>query len=312
VYGRRAGEATLVLVAKDLLAPLLGPINDFRDPHLLSTVEPLETIEVKAADDFSVQKQTNGGWRVLPENFAADGTLVREMVSALTNLQIVEFVKDNVTEVGWADYGLATPDRRYTFRSPAPLGGSTNTNNIIAELSFGSATNQPGRIFARRKDESFVYAVNTNGFDLLPVISWQLHERKLWQWTENDIAAITIEQRGKTRRIIRNGPHQWSLAPGSQGIINDLAVEETVRGLIQVSAVAWIERGEDARRRCGVLETRHKITFELKTGTQTSIEFGGQAPSQNVYATVIMAGQPWVFEFPWILQQDISQYLSAP
>jgi hypothetical protein len=312
-YGRRAGQSTLIMVARDLLTPWLGPINDFRDPHLLTTLEPVDSIDVKAADTFSVQRQTNGAWRVLPDNFAADAILVREMLTALSNLQIVEFVKDNVTDLGWADFGLAAPARQYTLGASVPPGTvTTNTNAVIAELSFGSTTNQPGKIFARRKDENFVYAVSTNGFDKLPVLSWQLHERRLWAWSENEITAVTIHQHGKTRRLLRNGPHQWALAPGSQGVINELAIEETVRGLIQVSAVAWIERGEAARRRCGVPETDHQIIFELENGTQSSIEFGAPAVSQNIYATVTLEEQPWVFEFPRILFRDVEEYLSVP
>ena len=64
-----------------------------------------------------------------------------------------------------------------------------------------------------------------------------MRERRIWNLSTNDVAGATIRQQGRVRQIIRNGPHDWSLAPGSQGIINVLAVEETVSGLCQLAAV---------------------------------------------------------------------------
>ena len=94
------------------------------------------------------------------------------------------------------------------------LGGPTNA--IIAELDFG--TNQADKVFARRADEpSFVYAVKLADFQRLPSASWQMRERRIWNLSTNDVARATIRQQGRVRQIIRNGPHDWSLALGSQG-----------------------------------------------------------------------------------------------
>jgi hypothetical protein len=309
IYGRRVGEATVFSVAKELLAAWMGPVSDFRDPHLLIVTEPIDCIDVKGLDAFCVQRQTNGGWRVLPDNFAADAVLVGDLIAGLTNLQIIEFVKDNVTDLGWADYGLASPAREYRLKG-ATDSSTSDTNIVLADLSFGSLTNQPDKVYARRKDERFVYSVSGD-FGRLPAASWQLRERKLWTASENDVATVTIRQHGKTFRIIRNGPHQWSVAPGSSGFVEEIPVEETVRGLIQASAVVWAGRGEADLARCGAKETSHQITIELKNGTEAAIEFGGEAASQNIYAVVRYDGQPWIMEFPWILYRDVAKYLSA-
>ncbi len=71
-----------------------------------------------------------------------------------------------------------------------------------------------------------------------------MRERRIWNFSTNDVVRVTIRQQGRVRQIVRNGPHDWSLAPGSQGIINDLAVEETVSGLCQLG-----RRGVDRARR---------------------------------------------------------------
>ena len=119
----------------------------------------------------------------------------------------------------------------------------------MVEVDFG--TNQADKVFARRADESCVYAVKLADFQRLPAASWEMRERRIWNLSTNDVAGATIRQQGRVRQIKRNGPNDWSLAPGSQGIINVLAVEETVSGLCQLTAVAWVARGDQDRARYG-------------------------------------------------------------
>ena len=61
-----------------------------------------------------------------------------------------------------------------------------------------------------------------------------MRERRIWNFSTNDVARVTIRQQGRVRQIVRNGPHSWSLALGSQGVINELAVEETVQRVVPI------------------------------------------------------------------------------
>jgi hypothetical protein len=164
-------------------------------------------------------------------------------------------------------------------------------------------------VFAKRSDESFVYAIATNDFARLLSPSWQLRDRALCHFSLADVAGVTLRQRGKTCEMIRKGPLSWSFAPGSQGIINDAAIEETIRGVIQISAVAWAARGEQNRAAYGFSEASYHLTLELKSGVKFDVEFGGEAPSGNVYAAIVLEGQPWILEFPWLLFRDVAAYL---
>src|SRR5207245_9338414 len=54
VYARVYGQNTIVAVASDLVAPWRAPVNDFRDPHLLVLTRPVDVIEVRGVENFSV------------------------------------------------------------------------------------------------------------------------------------------------------------------------------------------------------------------------------------------------------------------
>ena len=309
-YARRLGLNAVVAVPKDLLAPWYASVNDFRDPLLATLTAPVAVVDVRSQDSFSLQQQTNGAWRVLPQGFPADAGLVKDLLSALSTLQIVEFTKDVAIAPDLPTYGLASPARQYILKSAATIS-SGPTNAIIAELSFG--TNQADKIFARRADEpGFVYAVKLADFQRLPAAGWQMRERRIWNLSTNDVAGATIRQQGRVRQIVRNGPHNWSLALGSQGSIEDLAVEETVSGLCQLTAAAWVAHGAPDRARFGLTDNDLQITLELKNGDKASVELGSEAPGNVPYATITLDGEPWVFECPTWLYVYAQRCLSVP
>jgi hypothetical protein len=308
VYARRFGQYSIFTVDKEALSSWRAAVNDFRDAHLLDLPEPVDSVEVIGQDIFSLQHETNDTWRVLPDNLHADAGNVQDLFTILTAAPIIGFVKDVVNPPDLADFGLASPLRRFIL-SPKAIHSTVVVSN---EVCFGLSTNQPDKVFAKRTDESSVYAISTNDFARLPPVGWQMRERKLWHFTEDDIAQVTIRQNGKTRQLIRKERYKWSPAAGTQGVVDELPTEETVRGLVQASAVVWVERGEQDRVRFGFSEKGLQITLELKGGDKVTIEFGGEAPSTNAYAEVTFDGQIWILEFPWMLFRDVLSYLSIP
>ncbi len=310
VYARRLGLNAIVAVSKDLLAPWYASVNDFRDPLLATWTAPVAVIDVRSPDSFTLQRQTNGTWRVVPQGFPADGGLVKELLAALSTLPIVEFTKDVAIAPDLPTYGLASPLRQYILKSAA-TNSSGSSNAIIAELSFG--TNQADKVFARRADEpGFVYAVRLADFQRLPAAGWQMRERRIWNLSTNDIAGATLRQQGRERKLIRNGPHNWSLALGSQGTLEDLAVEEAVIGLCQLTAAAWAAQGAPDRARFGLTTNDLQITLELKNGDKATVELGSEAPGNVPYGVITLEGKPWVFECPVWLYAYALRFLSVP
>jgi len=312
VFGRRLGAPTIFTVLTDPLTAWRASFNEFRDPHLVALTDPVDAVEVRSETPFSLEQQEGDQWRVLPAGFSADPDLVRELLGTLSGLQIAQFVKDVVTEPDLPAYGLAAPLRQFVLKTSVTNAAGLKTNVVLADLHFGVSTNQTDRVYVRRTDESFVYAITTADFLRLPAAPWQLRERRLWDFQVTNVASVVIRQDGRTRKILHRGAHDWSLAPGSQGVINDLAIEETVRALARASAAVWVACGEEYRARYGFTTNSHQITLELKTGATATIEFGGEAPSQYQYAAVTLDGQLWICEFPRLLYRDIVSYLSVP
>jgi hypothetical protein len=313
IYARCNGSTAIVRVPREPINPWRADFMEFRDEHLISlTAGAPDTIEVAGGgQSFTLQHQADNSWRMTaPYGFPVDSELMRGFLENLAGLKIVRFngqfaVKDVVTPADFPKYGLAPPAQKYVLKR-APAGTPPGaTNSVIAELDFGALNEDKDRVFARRADlpeESSVYAVAIADYHKLPVTCLQLRERRVWNFTENDATGLVIQQNGKSRQLIRNGPNQWNFAPGSQGVINPLAVEVGVQDLGELTAESWVQRGDQDRAQYGFSEGSLRLSVAVKLAGQPlllTVEFGGSSPRGLRYASARMEdGQNWIFEFP--------------
>ena len=311
VYARRAGEASVLLVPDESISPWSAKHDDFRDRHLVALSPGMvDTVEVRGTESFTVQRLTNDLWQVVATNtFTADTALVHDLLGSLSALEVAQFVKYVVTPPDLPTYGLEPSSRQYIVRVASTNSASPGTNGVVAQLIFGAV--QGDNIYARRADENSVYAVKLGDYQRLPYAGWQLRDRRIWGFTENDVSKVAVRQQGKTVELLRTGTNRWAFAPGSQGIINPFGVEETVHRLGELTAAAWVARGAGGPSRYGFSENPDRITIETKRGGKLSVEFGGVSRHGFPYGAVALDGQTWVFELSVALYHYIETYLSV-
>jgi hypothetical protein len=303
VFARRSNHpAIIVTVPKLLLNLLRAPYTDFLDKHLIEfPVAAVERIDARADEAFALQKQLNGGWRIVePYTALADPVLVRGFLDRLNALPIVEVEKEVVTDKDLPTYGLAPAARQYILKSS---GTSGDTNQLLAQIEFG--TNQMDKYYVRRIDENSVYVTRLNedpSSHPLPKAAFELRDRRIWNFSTNQVTGLTIEFKGKTYQFQRNNRGQLGLAPGSQGILNPFALDEALFRLGQLSSKAWIACGKIEPARYGFGDPPHKLSIQLNGGDKPqtlTVEFGAQSLSGGPYALVDLDGRPTVFDFPF-------------
>jgi hypothetical protein len=305
IYARREGWDVVFTTPPAPLLPWHGTLIDFRDPHLLELTAPVAEIEMQGAHNFTLQQQDTNGWKIVGEKFPVDFDNVQLLIKTLTDLQIAEFVKDVVSAPDLAAYGLAKPTRQINLRSTAG-----DTNAVIAQLAFAVQTNG---IFVHRSDEDSIYSIAPENLNRLPESGWEFRERRIWHFNEKDVAQITLRQNGKIRQMVHNGPNKWSLAAGSQGIINPPALEETMHRLGELAALGWIARNVTEPEKIGLAPDNLESIVELKNGEKLSVAFGTELPRANTaLAAVTLDGERWAFVFPPVLYQFVKNYLTIP
>lgn len=316
VYAHRPDQNAVVTVPKAAYESLTfshsHDFRDFLDPHLVVFSGNVDQFEVRAQDNFTVEHRADNSWRVMPQDFPADTNLLTQVLTSLTNLQVTaaQIEKEIVPAAALPQYGLAPqPFRQYLLKNTR---ANPATNLVLAELDFG--TNQ-NKLYARTPGESFVYSMDPAVLDLLPSASWQMRDRRVWYFTEADVASVTIQEGARVRQLLRKGEKNWTVAPGSAGAVDEItsvALDETIHRLGDLTATFWAQRGETNLEAFGFKEAAYRVSVELKNGEQHTVEFGRDAPSKFPYAAVKLAGETWVMEFPWTTFQLVQMYLAIP
>ncbi|MBE0542166.1 MAG: DUF4340 domain-containing protein [Verrucomicrobia bacterium] len=309
VFARRPNQVTVVTVPKDPLLPWRAPQNDFRERQLVTLVQPVDKIEVRGPDNFTLQRDATNNWRAVGQDLPVDAGLVDEFLNTLGTLQIAQFIEP-ITEPDLPTYGLAPPLRHISLQAAVTNAAGVATNSAIVELAFGNTN--ANRIHVRRTDENPVYAIDLAGFQQLPTAAWQLRERRIWRFSTNDVVRLTIRQQGKVRQLVREEANSWVLAPGSQGIINQFAIEETTHRFGELAATLWVERGSPDLARYGMGTNGYSLEFELKNGGKRTVEIGHLSPAHYPYAATQLDGETWIFELPLGLYYLMSSHLTIP
>lgn len=305
VYVQREGWHSVMTADKSIFSSWHAPVNDFRDPFLLSITSPVKEIEVRGKDSFTLQKRGPKDWTVVGEKFPADEKNVQNFLHLLKSLRISEFVKDVVTAPDLKSFGLTKPSLQIML-----LGKAGDTNDVLAHVMFGSA--ETNRVFVKLASEGFVYAISPDKMAQLPEHGWEFRDRRIWNFSETNIASVTLRQNDQTRVMTRKGENKWSLTAG-QGIINPPAIEETMHRMGDLTAVGWVGYNIKSPKNYGLNPGNLSVSIELKSGRKLDLDFGAELKQDNTaLAAVTLNGKRWVFVFPPVLYQFVSTYLTIP
>ena len=320
IFVRRAETSNVVAVARNLIEPWLADFREFCDRRLVVFKPDLvERIEVSADQAFALQHLGSNQWQIVePYAAPADQVLVLEFLENLAEMQFSRYEREVATD--FTPYGLTPPRREFTLRGAAAKTPAGATNPVLAGLDIGlPVPNEQGAAFyARRLPENAVVTAFVS--DRLPRAAFELRDHRLWSFTTNQIATITVEQFGVTRKLLRLGPVQWVVAGATNAPVDELhnvTLEEAADRLGGLRAERWVARGEDQLGRFGFTTVDHQVTVELLAGTNPGrhvIRFGRRAPGGGVYAAVQLDGQPEpvIFGCPASLYEFVLSDLSIP
>ena len=311
LFARNHRWASTVLAPAAAVAGWRGTVADFRDRRLVSLAPgQVDAVEFRGPSAFTLQRVTNDVWQIAGTNgFSADSVLVFDFLSALSSMEVTQ-LKDVVTPLDIPNYGLEPPAREILLRASAAGRAAADTNGLLAQLSFG--TNQAGTVFARRADEKSVYGLRVKDVLRLPAAAWQLRQRQIWRFTENDVARVLVQQGTNSFELTRAAANQWLLPTNAPAGINDLALDELIHALGRFEVLTWTARGAAALPLLGFTAESPRVTAVLKDGTRRTVEFGGASPRGFLLAATEVDGQPTVFEFPYSLWQPLTEYLRVP
>ena len=307
-FARLLNQNHIVRIPKEPLLGWRGSYTNLVDHHLaVFSPAAVAQIDVRGSEPFSLKR--DGSTWTLPSNpsFPVDSELANDVLVLLSRAT-VEIEKEVVTD--FSAFGLVAPVLEYTLKT-----NGVSTNSFIAQIVFGP--NQGSKVFVRRLDEysDKVNSIQVEQFRQLPQAPWQFRDRRILNFVSNEVVSVSIHQKGKDRKLIRNRVGNWAFAPGSQGIINPFSFDEALLRLGTLKAIFWVAPDEKNPDRFGIKEADHKITIEVKHGAETlahTIELGEFTEFKTRYAAFNLNGARTIFEFPWPLFFEVQDSLTIP
>lgn len=305
VYARILAHTNIVLVAKSTVDLLNTSYSDLRDRQLVAFApELVDVVEVRGEEKFVVRKNASGAW--MAGDVPVDSVFFAQWLGMLSQIEVTEFVKDVVTD--FTSYGLEPAQREYLLKTSV-TNATGPTNVPIARLGFGTNATAD-RAYARRWDEDSVYSIHLREYTLMPGEVWQFRDHRIWRFTTNEVATITVKEGDEIREVLRQPGGEWVSVKGFPAEINPFAMEEVALGLGDLHAVMWVARGESARERFGPPVSEISVALRGEKPQVLTVQLVGRSPLLIPYGLVVMDGQPVVFEFPWTLYADLQRYLN--
>ncbi len=298
VFARHLDRDSVFVVPKAPFNAWLVPHAEFRDRHLVRfSTNQVESIQRIGSNSFSIKRENDAKWIVTDKvTFSADGEAISDLLAAVSTIDVI-FENDVVTDFG--SYGLTNPVVELTISGKMTNALLGKVEISQEQLRFG--TNGSDKVFVRRNDESRVYSIHPQEFALIPQMSWQFAAKQIWNFKASNVVSVLIEQNGKSRKVLRTGANEWSIAPGYQGIVNPYLLEEAVHRLGNLKAIFWTAQGEQTDDRFGFKKNDFRLTLEILKDGKTELlplSFGDFSGFKLPYAKTVLRGQLVVFEFP--------------
>ncbi len=297
VLVKHSERGTVVIQDDGLMALLRLPHDQYREHAVFrKPFDEITSVTVDTIKKYTVAKKSNGAWQVTePIQFPADALLVNAMLTNLRNAQVIDFIKDDATTADFETHGLANP-----WLNLEVSGASAGGDPWRETIAFGTV--DVLRAAARANNEQAIIGLPREQAILLPKEAFKLRERRLWSFSTNQVAGVTMTLANKPTRFARLPNATWRTADNKPlDQIQSAMLEETVYRMGVLSAVGWVAEGKTAMQATGIKLGANQLTVEVDTADgprRFQLEFGNKGPLGRTRVMTEQYGTPTIFSAP--------------
>jgi len=205
LYVKLDGGGDIYTVQRRLLEIAPTQPDQFRDRTVFSGAVPaVRRLEIRGTGGFvQILKDPDLGWQIQqPVVAPADAKGVEDLLEKLHQLRIEDFVAEDVSD--FAVYGLQGETLQVS------LGGADGVSRML-ELGDEIAEH-PGRVYARRADDTSVFALGTNALELLDIRPNDLRDARVLPLPPKDVSFISIARKADQLELVLDETGQWRVA----------------------------------------------------------------------------------------------------
>lgn len=222
VYMKLKDEQDIFLVEDKILKMIPDKVDLLRDRSLFAgVVSGVRRVELRGTGGFvQIVNDPKTGWQIQqPVNAYADQVKMASFLDRLYQLRIEDFVADNVSD--FSIYGLQGAGRQIS------LGGSDGAARMLV---LGEAIpDRDGYIYARRADDTSVFALKKEVQDLVMFSLEDFRDRRVLTLEPADISTISIRRGASQLEVRRDEADGWDIVQPMRWRADRAAVERLLR-----------------------------------------------------------------------------------
>jgi hypothetical protein len=211
VYVKLANQPAVLMTTSDFASAITKQVNDLRTHELMTfNMDDAEQIVLRSGANSPIEIDRQGGqWRIVsPGHYTADSDTVAQMLTALVDARIGDFVTDAPTDLG--QYGLKNPQIAVTVFS-----GKDKTEHA---LLFGLEQPQASKkaVYVKLGGNSSVYTVEDALLSKVNLGLLDLRDKTVMSFDSLKIGRLEIVNHGKPYSLSHDAAGKWQVTDGGK------------------------------------------------------------------------------------------------
>lgn len=221
LYAKQGNGEDIYTISAQLLEIIPTQSDALRDRTLFSgKTAGTRRIELRGTSGFvQILKDPKEGWQIQqPVAATADPQGVEELLEKMYLLRIEEFVAENVSD--FAVYGLQGDTGQMA------LGGADGTSRML--MIGDEISDRPGMVYARRTDDTSVFALQSDVLNLLNTNLNDLRDVRVLPLPPAKISYMSVERGGEQIELVQEKSGKWFITKPISWEANPRAVEKVL------------------------------------------------------------------------------------
>jgi Domain of unknown function (DUF4340) len=260
-YIKTADKPAVLLTSSAFPPGMEKKVDDLRDRELMSfKVDDAQKVVIEHDDGSTVEIDRNGdNWNIVkPAKYPADPTQVRQLLSALANARVADFISDTPSSV--SEYGLGKPHLTVTI--------FTGKENARQSLLFGFKQTEQGKdgIYVRRGERTPVYTVHPYVMSDVNKTVLDLRDKTVIGVAPADVQKFSIAGGSSRFSVERAGADKWQLVDGGKSGADAAVVERFLSTIRFLKGSAIVADPMTDPKKFGMDKPAEEITLAGKDG----------------------------------------------